>query len=158
VRVALAAACPLGTRRMLHWAGVLLQAAYRGVRDLGFAPGCATEEDAAQAAAAGSPAAVSHGNAPPSGVFLARYSSGSPAHHWGLTKLSWITDVNGVPTPDLDAFVAVVAPLRDGADVRLAIVTLDTKRSVRTLRLDLHYWPTYELVADADGEWHRRDI
>jgi S1-C subfamily serine protease len=97
-------------------------------------------------------------DAHPPGVFVARYSSGSPAHHWGLHSLCWLTAVNGTPTPDLDAFIAAVAPLRDGADVRLAVVGLDTKRSVRTLRVDLHYWKTYEIVADADGEWQRRDI
>jgi S1-C subfamily serine protease len=157
---ALARACPLGTRRMLLWAGMLLQPTYRAVLELGFAPGCATEEEAAAAAAtaASSPAA----GAPDEGVFLARIFSGSPAEHWGLNLselvMGWITAVNGTPTPNVDALIAAAAPLRDGEDVRLALVGLDTKRRVRTLRLDLHYWPTYEVVADADGEWHRRDI
>ena len=48
---------------------------------------------------------------------------GSPAHRYGLYALNWITEANGAPTPDLDAFLAVVGKLGDGADVRLKVVS-----------------------------------
>jgi S1-C subfamily serine protease len=95
----------------------------------------------------------------PAGVFVSRWHHGSPAHRWGLYALSWITAVNGAPTPDLDAFVAAVRGLPDGADVRLSTVQLGmNKPKVLTLRLDTHYWPTYELTCDARGDWSRHDV
>jgi hypothetical protein len=36
-------------------------------------------------------------------------------------------------------------------------VDLDGAIEVTTLKLDLEFWPTYELVRDADG-WHRRPV
>ena len=36
-----------------------------------------------------------------------RWCHGSPVHRYGLYALQWIVEVNGKPTPDLDAFVAV---------------------------------------------------
>lgn len=36
-----------------------------------------------------------------------RWCHGSPVHRYGLYALQWIVEVNGKPTPDLDAFVNV---------------------------------------------------
>lgn len=38
---------------------------------------------------------------------LFRWSHGSPVHRYGLYALQWIVEVNGKPTPDLEAFVNV---------------------------------------------------
>lgn len=123
----------LGTDRLVHWCGAQLQAPHRGVRELGYVPeGC-------------------------SGVYISRWHHGSPSHRYGLYALHWILDVNGTPTPDLDAFLAVVGRLGDGADVRLRVVHYETNRiKVLTLKTDLRYWPTWELRLDkATGEWER---
>lgn len=42
---------------------------------------------------------------------LFRWSHGSPVHRYGLYALQWIVEVNGKPTPDLDAFVDVTKVL-----------------------------------------------
>ncbi len=46
-----------------------------------------------------------------SGVFISRWHHGSPAHRYALYALQFVQEVNGVPTPDLDAFVAAVSQL-----------------------------------------------
>lgn len=40
-------------------------------------------------------------------VKFTRWCHGSPVHRYGLYALQWILEVNGKPTPDLDAFVNV---------------------------------------------------
>lgn len=40
-------------------------------------------------------------------VNITRWCHGSPAHRYGLYALQWIVEINGKPTPDLDAFVNV---------------------------------------------------
>lgn len=63
-----------------------LQAPHRAVREGGFLPAC-------------------------SGVFISRWHHGSPSHRYGLYALQFVQEVNGVPTPDLDAFVTAVSQL-----------------------------------------------
>ena len=72
----------------------------------------------------------------------------------------WVVDVNGTPTPDLDAFVAAVRGLPDGADARVSMVHVESERpKVMTLKVDSHYWPTWELRHDAaSGRWRRHRI
>lgn len=38
---------------------------------------------------------------------ILRWCHGSPVHRYGLYALQWIVEVNGKPTPSLDAFVDV---------------------------------------------------
>lgn len=63
-------------------------------------------------------------------------------------------------TPDLDALLAVVAPLRDGDDARVKMVHLETGApKVITLKLDLKYWPTWSLTfCDQTYAWQRTTI
>ena len=63
----------------------------------------------------------------------------------------------GVATPDLDAFLEVVAGRPNRASLRLRTVDLDDKVELITLRLDLEYFPTYELRRGPAG-WDRRDL
>ena len=47
--------------------------------------------------------------------------------------------------------------LENDAFVRVKIVHLNGKPKVLTLKLDLHYWPTWELRFDEKrGGWHRK--
>ena len=68
--------------------------------------------------------------------------------------------MNGQPTPDLDAFTAVVGQLADGADVRVRLVHHESNKSkVLTLKTDHRYWPTWQLRLDPQtAEWTREAI
>ncbi|KAF6255925.1 DegP-type protease [Scenedesmus sp. NREL 46B-D3] len=115
----------LGTDRLVHWCGAQLQAPHRSVKELGFQP---------------------EGKA---GVFISRWHHGSPAHRYGLFALHWILEVNGQATPDLDSFLRVVQPLRDGDFARVKVCHLETtQHKVLTLKMDTKYWPSWELRRD----------
>ena len=68
-----------------------------------------------------------------------------------------IVEVDGIPTPDLDAFLKVVSGRPDRSAIRLRTITWNNAPEVITLKLDHHYWPTYELNRTTDG-WERRDL
>ncbi|GMH04350.1 hypothetical protein Nepgr_006189 [Nepenthes gracilis] len=124
-----------GTVRAINWCGCIVQDPHPAVRSLGFLP----EEG--------------------HGVYVARWCHGSPSHRYGLYALQWIIEVNGKPTPDLDAFVKVTKELQDGEFARVRTVHLNGKPRVLTLKQDLHYWPTWELRFDSDTAlWRRTTI
>lgn len=92
------------------------------------------------------------------GVYMAWMWYGSPGAAYGLRPTRRIVEVNGTPTPDLDAFAAVVGPMADGEPVRLKTVGLDGKVQAVTLELDLMYWPTLRLERGEDGQWRRERV
>lgn len=125
----------IGTTRVINWCGCIVQEPHPAVRALGFLP----EEG--------------------HGVYVARWCHGSPVHRYGLYALQWIVEINGKPTPDMDAFVNVTKELEHGVFVRIRIVHLNGKPRVLTLKQDLHYWPTWELRFDPDtAMWRRKTI
>jgi pro-apoptotic serine protease NMA111 len=115
--------------RVLIWAGATLQAPHRAM--------------AAQRGIA------------PYGVFVSFFFYGSPATHYGLYAGRRITEVNGQPTPDLDAFIRAVSGKPDRASLRLKTISWNGQTDVITLKLDKHYWPAYELNRQEDGTWTR---
>jgi len=115
--------------RVLIWAGATLQAPHRAM--------------AAQRGIA------------PYGVFVSFFFYGSPATHYGLYAGRRITEVDGQPTADLDAFIKAVSGKPDRASLRLKTVSWNGQTDVITLKLDKHYWPAYELVRQKDGSWTR---
>ncbi|NNM61895.1 MAG: PDZ domain-containing protein [Steroidobacteraceae bacterium] len=121
-----------GIDRVLIWAGATLQAPYRAL-------------------------AMQRG-IPHTGVFVSFFCFGSPAAHYGLFAGRRITEVDGRPTPNLDAFIHAVDGKPDRASVRLKTVTWNGQVSVITLKLDKHYWPAYELERRPDGSWKRIDL
>ncbi len=120
-----------GTDRAVLWAGSMLQSPPRALATQRFLPR--------------------------EGVYVSRHWYGSPANRYGIEATHRFLEVDGVPTPDLDAFLEVVAGKPDRGAVRLKVVDLDGRVEVLTLKLDLEYWPTYELVRSTDG-WQRRRI
>nr|XP_043632502.1 protease Do-like 7 [Erigeron canadensis] len=124
-----------GTTRVINWCGCFLQDPHPAVRALGFLP--------------------DEGH----GVYVTRWSHGSPVHRYGLYALQWIVEVNGKPTPDLEAFVNVTKEIENGEFVRIKTVYLNGKPRVLTLKQDLHYWPTWELRFDPEtATWQRKTI
>lgn len=124
-----------GTARVVNWCGCIVQDPHSAVRALGFLP----EEG--------------------HGVYVARWCHGSPVHRYGLYALQWIVEVNGKPTPDVDAFVAVTKEIEHGEFVRVRTVHLNGKPRILTLKQDLHYWPSWELRFDPETSvWRRNTI
>lgn len=117
-----------GVRRAVMWGGALLQPPYRDIS--------------------------AQRGVEPYGVYVSYFAYGSPASRHGLYAGRRIIEVDGVPTPDLDSFLAVVAEIVDRESVRLTTVTWNGAVDVLTLRLDKTYWPTYEII-HRDGEWRR---
>ena len=116
---------------MVHWAGPLLQAPHQ--------------------------AAQIQRRVPEEGVYVSLYWYGSPASRSKLRAARLITEVDGRPVADLDAFLALVRGRQSGDSVRLLTIDVDGKAELITLRLDREYFPSYELRADESGRWTRDD-
>jgi len=93
----------------------------------------------------------------PEGVYVSYFAYGSPATRYGLFPGRRIVEVDGVPTPDLDAFLKAVTGRPDRASVRLRTMTWNNATEVITLKLDQHYWPAYELRRNGGG-WERVEL
>ena len=117
--------------RVVMWAGATLQAPHRAM--------------------------LAQRGMPPVGVYVAYFAYGSPATRYGMFPGRRIVEVDGVPTPDLDAFLKVVTGKPDRAPVRLRTITWNNAPEVITLKLDKHYFPAYELRRTASG-WERREL
>ena len=120
-----------GIDRVVLWAGALLQAPHRAI-------------------------AVQRGIRA-EGVYVSFFSFGSPASRSGLFAGRRIVGVDGQPTADVDEFLDVVSGREDRESVRLNTVTWNNVSEVITLKLDNHYWPSYELRRDGES-WQRRDL
>jgi S1-C subfamily serine protease len=120
-----------GTSRAVLWAGTLLQRPPRALATQRYIPR--------------------------KGVYVSRFWYGSPANRYGVQATRRILEVDGTVTPDLDAFLEAVVGKPDRGAVRLRTIDLDGRIEVTTLKLDLQYWPTYELLRTANG-WERRPV
>jgi len=98
-------------------------------------------------------AAVQRG-VPASGVYVSWFWYGSPAAQYGLRATRRIIRVDGVEIDSLDAFLDAVKDKPDRAAIRITTRRLDGREEVLTLRQDLHYWPTFQLVRTESG-WER---
>jgi S1-C subfamily serine protease len=94
---------------------------------------------------------------PPEGVYVGYFAYGSPATRYSLFPGRRIVEVDGIPTPNLDAFLKVVSGRADRSAIRLRTITWNNAPEVITLKLDRHYWPTYELRKTGEG-WERHDL
>jgi pro-apoptotic serine protease NMA111 len=119
-----------GTQRILMWGGALLQKPQH---------------------------AAAQSDVPTAGLLVDYYNFGSPASRYGLTPGQTILAVDGQATPDMDRFIEAVKHKQDGDTVRLSVRTWDGMHQIITLKLDLRYWPTYEVLHTAQG-WQRRAL
>jgi S1-C subfamily serine protease len=117
--------------RVVQWAGATLQAPHRAMS--------------------------AQRGIPPVGVYVAYFSYGSPATRYGLYPGRRIVEVDGTPTPDLDAFLGAVTGRADRSSVRLKTITWNNAPEVISLKLDKHYWPAYELRLTDKG-WERHSL
>ncbi|MEQ1801936.1 MAG: PDZ domain-containing protein [Gammaproteobacteria bacterium] len=120
-----------GVRRVVMWAGALLQAPYRDM--------------AAQR------------GVEPTGVYVSYFAFGSPASRYGLYAGRRITQVDGVTIAGLDQFLDVVRTKRNREAVRLTTVTWNNQLEVLTLKLDDTYWPAWQINWQQDA-WQRTDL
>ena len=120
-----------GINRVVSWAGALLQGPHRAL-------------------------SAQRGREPV-GVYVSFFNFGSPASRYGLVAGRRILEVDGVATPDLDAFLAQVMGKQDRESLRIKTVNWNDQVDVLTLKLDKHYWPSYEL-RKIDGEWRREAL
>lgn len=119
-----------GTDRFLLWEGAVLQSPH--------------------------PAIAAQEGVEVEGVYVSWFWYGSPASRSGLSATRRLVELDGSPTPDLDAFLAVVASRPAGRPARLKTIDLDGKVSVVTLKPDQQFWPTAEIRLGARG-WERID-
>ena len=92
-----------------------------------------------------------------SDVYVSGRMPGSPAYMYGLAPTNFVTHVNGVATPDLDAFVAETNKIPDNTYFRLKLMTFDNQPWVVTMKQNMHYFPTVEFVKDpSEREGWRR--
>jgi pro-apoptotic serine protease NMA111 len=131
VKVATAELPGTDIERLVEWGGATLQAPHRAMS--------------------------AQRGIPPVGVYVGYFAYGSPATRYGLYPGRRIVEVDGIPTPDLDAFLGVVTGRPDRASLRLKTITWNNAPEVITLKLDKHYWPAYELVHTPTG-WTRRSL
>jgi S1-C subfamily serine protease len=117
--------------RIVMWAGATLQAPHRAM--------------------------IAQRGIPPEGVYVGYFAYGSPSTRYGLFPGRRIVEVDGIPTPNLDEFLKVVSGRPDRSAIRLRTITWNNAPEVITLKLDRHYWPTYELKRTPEG-WERRDL
>ena len=120
-----------GIQRVVLWAGALVQSPHRAI-------------------------SVQRG-IDSQGVYVSYFAFGSPASRSGLFAGRRIVAVDGQPTPDVDSFLQAVNGLEDRESVRLNTVTWNSVPQVITLKLDNHYWPSYELRREGD-KWRRYQL
>lgn len=89
------------------------------------------------------------------GVYVALTWYGGPASRYGLSATRRIFEVNGEPTPTLDAFLDAVRHLEDRASARLLVRDLRDQEAMITLELDTRFWPLDELRFEGDTGWRR---
>lgn len=88
-------------------------------------------------------------------VYVSARTRGSPAYQYQLAPTNFITEVNGIKTPDLGTFLAAVSKIPDNTYFRLRVITFDNVPFVISLKKNEHYFPTMEFARKGDS-WERR--
>ncbi|KAJ2307136.1 hypothetical protein IWW55_001122 [Coemansia sp. RSA 2706] len=91
----------------------------------------------------------------PSGVHCTFVAAGSPAEQYELASSYWVTQVNGVKTPDLESFERAISECPDSTYARVKVISYDLEPQVLTIKTCYHYWPTSTLTKDpsSDSGW-----
>ncbi|KAJ8325914.1 hypothetical protein O5D80_005558 [Batrachochytrium dendrobatidis] len=111
-----------GTERVVGWAGAIFQMPHKAV--------------------------YQQLNHVPSGVLCSVVYDGSPSQLYALHPLTWVTEVNGIPTPNLDEFLVQIMKVKKDTFVRLSTVSSTRFVKVIALRPNDHYFGMWEIVRD----------
>ncbi|RUS28660.1 PDZ-like domain-containing protein, partial [Jimgerdemannia flammicorona] len=157
-----------GTSRVVMWAGAALQEPHKAVLQQSKT---LPSRIYVSARSKGSPAYM-YGMV--SGQTLSVRIADLPRdHHYSFTRTNalasthdlqvptqWITHINGTPTPDLDAFVEAVRLCPDNTYVRVKTISFDNIPMVLSVKNNLHYWPTIDMVKDSTAEcgWRKNEV
>ncbi|MFK7929450.1 MAG: PDZ domain-containing protein, partial [Myxococcota bacterium] len=114
-----------GTDRLVQWAGLIVHEPHL---EVAFQQGKET-----------------------AGVYGTWIWYGTPAYDSQIRPTRHIVEIDGTPITDMDSFVEVVRGLSDRQAVRVGLERLDGRTEVRTMKMDLHYWPTTEVRWDGTG-------
>ncbi len=90
------------------------------------------------------------------GVYVSYFKHGSPASRFGLRAGRRIVEINGEPVTDMDGLLELIERFADEDTLRVRTRNWNNVAHVITMRLDRHYFPTYELRRE-NGEWQRID-
>ncbi|KAF9935203.1 hypothetical protein FBU30_006288 [Linnemannia zychae] len=115
-----------GTNRLVIWAGAMMHEPHKAV--------------------------LQQSKTLPSRVYVSARSKGSPSYMYGMVPTMWITHINGTPTPDLDALLTAVKKCQDNSYVRVKAMSFDMVPTVLSIKTNMHYWPTAEMVRDDNEE------
>lgn len=93
---------------------------------------------------------------PPSQVYVVGAHSGSPATMYDIYATSFVTHVNGTPTPDLDTFYKIAKSIPDDTYVKIRTVNFEGMPAALSMRTNYHYFPTWRIDLDIrTSEWHQ---
>ncbi|KAG0333575.1 hypothetical protein BG004_000771 [Podila humilis] len=115
-----------GTSRLVIWAGAMMHEPHKAV--------------------------LQQSKTLPSRVYVSARSKGSPSYMYGMVPTMWVTHINGTPTPDLDALLKAVKQCPDNSYVRVKTMSFDMIPTVLSIKTNMHYWPTAEMVRDDKEE------
>jgi hypothetical protein len=87
-----------------------------------------------------------------SDVYISGRIRGSPAAAYGLSPTNFITEVNNVPTPNLDVFLEQTKKIPDNTYFRLKLMSFDNVPWVATMKKNEHYFPTLDFVKSDELE------
>ena len=91
-------------------------------------------------------------------VYVSARARGSPAYQYGLAPTNFVTAVNSVPTPTLEAFLTEVKKIPNNTYFRLRVVTFDNVPWVATMKKNEHYFPTMEYIKEEGKGWIKRMV
>jgi len=88
------------------------------------------------------------------GVYIGAVERGSPAAQYGLRTTRRIIAINGHSVTNVDELLSLVKDIQDGDSVQVTTKCIHGRVRVTTLRVDLNYWPTFEVIESQQG-WTR---
>ena len=116
-----------GTTRILTFAGIQVQPTHESAKFHGYVPDSLWTQE---------------------GVYISFIKLGSPADSTDIAPVRWIVEVNNHPVNNIDNLLTEILKLKHQEYVRVRTMDWQGSEALSTLRLDLHFWPTTELVYD----------
>ena len=121
---------PLGTVRVVSWAGANFQMPFT---DIGFQKSVDFP-----------------------GVYIADAEDGSPALWDGLYRNRFVIAMDGKPINNLDEFLQAASAKQQDDITRLTTISMSGRQNIVTVQPEYNFWPTFELKRDENG-WQRTD-